>query len=113
MGIGPAPAIRAALAKAGLQLSDLDLLEINEAFAGQIVAVVREMKLDERRLNVNGGAIASAPLGATGARLTLTLCGAPPPRRQRGSPRRASAAARGSLSSWRPFVIDLAGCTCS
>ncbi len=74
MGIGPAPAIRAALAKAGLALSDLDLLEINEAFAGQIVAVIREMGLDEERLNVNGGAIALGhPLGATGARLTLTL----------------------------------------
>jgi acetyl-CoA acetyltransferase family protein len=74
MGIGPAPAIRAALTKAGLDLGDLDLLEINEAFAGQIVAVVREMGLDEERLNVNGGAIALGhPLGATGARLTLTL----------------------------------------
>jgi len=74
MGIGPAPAIRAALDKAGLKLADLDLLEINEAFAGQIVAVVREMKLDEERLNVNGGAIALGhPLGASGARLTLTL----------------------------------------
>jgi acetyl-CoA acetyltransferase family protein len=74
MGIGPAPAIRAALAKAGMQLGDLDLIEINEAFAGQIVAVVREMKLDQERLNVNGGAIALGhPLGATGARITLTL----------------------------------------
>ncbi|KAB2963535.1 MAG: thiolase family protein [Thermoanaerobaculia bacterium] len=74
MGIGPAPAIHAALAKAGLALADLDLLEINEAFAGQIVAVAREMKLDEERLNVNGGAIALGhPLGASGARLTLTL----------------------------------------
>ncbi|HLF57137.1 MAG TPA: thiolase family protein, partial [Thermoanaerobaculia bacterium] len=74
MGIGPAPAIRAALAKAGLELGDLDLLEINEAFAGQIIAVVRELGLDEERLNVNGGAIALGhPLGATGARLTLTL----------------------------------------
>jgi acetyl-CoA acetyltransferase family protein len=74
MGIGPAPAIRAALAKAGMALGDLDLLEINEAFAGQIVAVVREMKLDEERLNVNGGAIALGhPLGASGARITLTL----------------------------------------
>ena len=74
MGIGPAPAIRAALDKAGLRLADLDLLEINEAFAGQILAVVREMKLDEERLNVNGGAIALGhPLGASGARLTLTL----------------------------------------
>jgi acetyl-CoA acetyltransferase family protein len=74
MGIGPAPAIRAALAKAGLQLGDLDLLEINEAFAGQILAVIRELDLDAAKLNVNGGAIALGhPLGATGARLTLTL----------------------------------------
>ena len=74
MGIGPAPAIRAALAKAGLSLGDLDLFEINEAFAGQILAVVRELGLDEAKLNVNGGAIALGhPLGATGARITLTL----------------------------------------
>jgi acetyl-CoA acetyltransferase family protein len=74
MGIGPAPAIRAALARAGLTFSDLDLFEINEAFAGQIVAVVRELELDEEKLNVNGGAIALGhPLGATGARITLTL----------------------------------------
>jgi acetyl-CoA acetyltransferase family protein len=74
MGIGPAPAIRAVLAKAGLELGDLDLLEINEAFAGQILAVVRELGIDEQKLNVNGGAIALGhPLGATGARITLTL----------------------------------------
>jgi acetyl-CoA acetyltransferase family protein len=74
MGIGPAPAIAAALDRAGLKLADLDLLEINEAFAGQILAVIREMKLDEEKLNVNGGAIALGhPLGATGARITLTL----------------------------------------
>ena len=74
MGIGPAPAIRAALAKAGLQLADLDLFEINEAFAGQILAVIRELDLDVAKLNVNGGAIALGhPLGATGARITLTL----------------------------------------
>ena len=74
MGIGPAPAIHAALAKAGLTLADLDLIEINEAFAGQILAVIREMKLDQERLNVNGGAIALGhPLGASGARITLTL----------------------------------------
>ncbi len=74
MGIGPAPAIRAALGKAGLQLSDLDLIEINEAFAGQILACIRELGLDQEKLNVNGGAIALGhPLGATGARLTLTL----------------------------------------
>ncbi len=74
MGIGPAPAIAMALAKAGMKLADLDLFEINEAFAGQILAVVRQMKLDEAKLNVNGGAIALGhPLGATGARITLTL----------------------------------------
>jgi acetyl-CoA acetyltransferase family protein len=74
MGIGPAPAIRKVLDRAGLKLADLDLIEINEAFAGQILAVIREMKLDEAKLNVNGGAIALGhPLGATGARLTLTL----------------------------------------
>ncbi len=74
MGIGPAPAIHAALAKAGMTLADLDLIEINEAFAGQILAVIREMKLDETKLNVNGGAIAlGPPLGASGARITLTL----------------------------------------
>ena len=74
MGIGPAPAIRAALEKAGMQLSDLDLIEINEAFAGQILAVVRELDLDVDKLNVNGGAIALGhPLGATGSRITLTL----------------------------------------
>ncbi|MEZ5331381.1 MAG: thiolase family protein [Thermoanaerobaculia bacterium] len=74
MGIGPAPAIRAALAKAGMELADLDLIEINEAFAGQLLAVVRELDLDVDKLNVNGGAIALGhPLGATGTRITLTL----------------------------------------
>ena len=74
MGIGPAPAIRQALASAGLRQEEIDLFEINEAFAGQILAVVRELDLDEERLNVNGGAIALGhPLGATGARLVLTL----------------------------------------
>ena len=74
MGIGPAPAIRTALAKAGLALGDLDLVEINEAFSGQILACIRELQLDETKLNVNGGAVALGhPLGATGARITLTL----------------------------------------
>jgi acetyl-CoA acetyltransferase family protein len=74
MGIGPAPAIRAALEKAGLGLGDVDLFEINEAFAGQILAVIRELDLDQAKLNVNGGAIALGhPLGASGARLTLTI----------------------------------------
>ena len=74
MGIGPAPAIRAALQKAGLSLADLDLIEINEAFAGQILAVVKELDLDVEKLNVNGGAIALGhPLGASGTRIALTL----------------------------------------
>ena len=74
MGIGPAPAIAKALERAGMTIDDLDLFEINEAFAGQILAVVREMDLDTTKLNVNGGAIALGhPLGATGTRLVLTL----------------------------------------
>ncbi len=74
MGIGPAPAIRAALKKAGMTLEDIDLFEINEAFAGQILAVIRELKLDTDKLNVNGGAIALGhPLGASGTRLLITL----------------------------------------
>jgi acetyl-CoA acyltransferase 2 len=74
MGIGPAPAIRKALDKAGMTLADLDLLEINEAFAGQILAVADELKLDVDKLNVNGGAIALGhPLGASGTRLLITL----------------------------------------
>lgn len=74
MGIGPAPAIRAALAKIGKSLAELDLVEINEAFAGQVLACVQELGLDVAKLNVNGGAIALGhPLGATGTRITLTL----------------------------------------
>jgi acetyl-CoA acetyltransferase family protein len=74
MGIGPAPAARAALARAGLKQADISLWEINEAFAGQILGVVRELGLDQETLNVNGGAIALGhPLAATGTRLTLTL----------------------------------------
>jgi len=74
MGIGPAPAARAAIAKAGLKQEDIGLWEINEAFAGQILGVVRELSLDLEKLNVNGGAIALGhPLAATGTRCTLTL----------------------------------------
>jgi acetyl-CoA C-acetyltransferase len=73
MGIGPAPAIRSLLDKLGMSLADVDLIEINEAFAGQILAVVRELDLDMEKLNVNGGAIALGhPLAATGTRITLT-----------------------------------------
>ena len=74
MGIGPVPAIRRALERAGLALGDIDLFEINEAFAGQYLAVEKELGLERARVNVNGGAIALGhPLGATGARLVLTL----------------------------------------
>lgn len=74
MGIGPVPATRQALQKAALKLSDMDLIEVNEAFAGQYLAVEKELGLDRSRTNVNGGAIALGhPLGATGTRLVLTL----------------------------------------
>ena len=74
MGMGPAPATRKALAKAGLKLSDIDLIEVNEAFAGQYLAVEKELGLDREKTNVNGGAIALGhPLGMTGTRLLLTL----------------------------------------
>jgi len=74
MGMGPAPAARKALALAGLALADLDLIEVNEAFAGQYLAVEKELGLDRDRVNVNGGAIALGhPLGMSGARLLLTL----------------------------------------
>jgi len=74
MGIGPVPASRKALENAGLALSDMDLVEVNEAFAGQYLAVEKELGLDRERTNVNGGAIALGhPLAATGTRLLLTL----------------------------------------
>ena len=74
MGIGPVPATKIALKKAGLKLDDIDLIEINEAFAGQILAVAKELGIDQEKLNVNGGAIALGhPLGASGTRLVLTL----------------------------------------
>lgn len=74
MGIGPVPATRKALEKAGLTLSDIDLIEVNEAFAAQYLAVEKQLGLDRSRTNVNGGAIALGhPLGATGTRLVLTL----------------------------------------
>jgi len=74
MGIGPVPAIRQALQKAGRGLGDMDLIEVNEAFAAQVLSVAKELEIDMDRFNVNGGAIAIGhPLGATGARLTLTV----------------------------------------
>jgi len=74
MGIGPIPASRKALAKAGLEVKDLDLVEANEAFAAQTVEVGRELQLDWDKTNVNGGAIALGhPIGASGARILVTL----------------------------------------
>ncbi len=74
MGIGPVPATRLALKSAGLSLKEIDLIEVNEAFAAQYLAVEKDLGLDRERVNVNGGAIALGhPLGATGTRLILTL----------------------------------------
>jgi 3-oxoadipyl-CoA thiolase len=74
MGVGPIPAVRKLLDRAGLTVDDLDLVELNEAFASQSLAVVRELGLDEQKVNVNGGAIAIGhPLGMSGARLVVSL----------------------------------------
>jgi acetyl-CoA acyltransferase 2 len=74
MGIGPVPAARAALERAGLTLDEMDLVEVNEAFAAQYLAVEQELGLDRARTNVDGGAIALGhPLGASGARITAHL----------------------------------------
>ncbi len=73
-GIGPVPAVRKVLARAGLTLADIDLVELNEAFASQVLACAHDLELDLSKVNVNGGAIALGhPLGCTGARLTTTL----------------------------------------
>ncbi len=74
MGIGPIPAVRKLLARAGIDAADLDLVELNEAFASQSLVVIRELGLDPEKVNVNGGAIAIGhPLGMSGARLVVTL----------------------------------------
>jgi 3-oxoadipyl-CoA thiolase len=74
MGLGPVPAVRKALERAGLSIGELDLVELNEAFAAQAIACIRELDLDPERVNVNGGAIALGhPLGCTGARLLTSL----------------------------------------
>jgi len=74
MGVGPIKAVPKALAKAGMSMSDLDLIEFNEAFAAQVLAVVRDLDMPADRVNVNGGAIALGhPLGATGSKLTTQL----------------------------------------
>jgi acetyl-CoA acetyltransferase family protein len=74
MGIGPVPATRKVLEATGLSLADVDLIEINEAFAAQVIACLRELSIDPDRMNVNGGAIALGhPIGASGARILMTL----------------------------------------
>ena len=74
MGIGPVPAIRKLLERTGLKLGQVDLIEINEAFAAQVIACERELEIDSKRLNVNGGAIALGhPIGCSGARIVVTL----------------------------------------
>ena len=74
MGIGPVPAVRKVLGRAGVDVADLDLVELNEAFASQSLVVIRELGLDSEKVNVNGGAIAIGhPLGMSGARLVVTL----------------------------------------
>ena len=74
MGVGPVPASRAAMAKAGVSIDDIDLVEANEAFAAQSIAVARELGFDMSKVNVNGGAIALGhPVGASGARIIVTL----------------------------------------
>jgi acetyl-CoA acyltransferase len=74
MGIGPLPAIKKLLAKTGLSIKDIDLFEVNEAFASQSVYCQRELGIPDEKLNVNGGAIALGhPLGCTGAKLTATI----------------------------------------
>ena len=74
MGVGPVPASRQAMDKAGLKIEDMDLIEANEAFAAQSIAVARELNFDMSKVNVNGGAIALGhPVGASGARIIVTL----------------------------------------
>jgi acetyl-CoA C-acetyltransferase len=74
MGIGPVPAVRTLMDRQKINLSDVDLIELNEAFAAQVIACDRELQFDQERLNVNGGAIALGhPIGCTGVRITTTL----------------------------------------
>jgi len=74
MGVGPIDAVRVALGRAGMTIDDVDVMELNEAFAAQVLACLRELPIDGDRLNVNGGAVALGhPLGCTGAKLTVQL----------------------------------------
>ena len=74
MGLGPIPSIQEALSKANWKIDEVDLFEINEAFAAQSIAVIKELKIPEQKVNINGGAIALGhPIGASGARILVTL----------------------------------------
>ncbi len=74
MGLGPIPSIQEALSKANWKIDEVDLFEINEAFASQSIAVIKELKIPEKKVNVNGGAIALGhPIGASGTRILVTL----------------------------------------
>jgi acetyl-CoA acetyltransferase len=74
MGIGPVPATKKALQRAGLKIDDIDLIELNEAFASQSIACIHDLRLDINKVNVNGGAIAMGhPLGCSGVRISTTL----------------------------------------
>ena len=104
MGLGPVPATRKALARAGLTVADLDLVELNEAFAAQALACIRELGLDPARVNIYGGAIALGhPLGASGARILTTLVHALRRRRAAATASRrcASGSDRGSRWWWK------------
>ena len=112
MGIGPVPATRKALERAGIGVGDLDLVELNEAFASQSLVCIDELGLDPAKVNVNGGAIALGhPLGMSGGRLIDDAR----PRAARGPaaatawPRCASASARGSPRSWSGSTAERPG----
>ncbi len=112
MGIGPVPATHKALQRAGLKLEDIDLIEINEAFAAQTLAVIKLLKADPEKVNVRGGAIAIGhPLGASGARIATTLIHAMEATARRGSAWRPCASARGRASprSMRPCEMNGSG----
>ena len=113
MGIGPVPAAQKALDRAGLRLADMDMIELNEAFAAQALACIRDLGIDEGRLNLDGGAIALGhPLGATGAGSPARRprCCSGRARRSRWR-RSASAAARASPPCWkRSDAMDIRPC---
>ena len=100
MGMGPVPAVRKALERAGLTIDDVDLFELNEAFAAQSLAVTRELGLDPAKVNIHGGAIALGhPIGASGARILTTLVYALA-RGNCATASRRSASAEGWASRW-------------